>query len=124
MKTIASLNVLLLIPGAPASAEDWTQWAGNDRQCNWNETGILDKFPADGLKPTWSVPIGSGYSGPVVWQGRVLVFSLTTHPTATRGEAWEGDGRVTAVLHEPPVYAPESAVRATIVAEPKDKARS
>jgi outer membrane protein assembly factor BamB len=68
---IAILSVFLLT--ATASAEDWTQWAGNDRLCNWNETGILKEFPQGGLKPAWSVAIGSGYSGPVVAKGRVYV---------------------------------------------------
>ena len=56
-----------------ASAEDWVQWAGNDRQGNWTESGILSTFPKDGLKPTWVVPVGSGYAGPVVADGRVYV---------------------------------------------------
>ena len=69
----AAVNVLVLITTGSVIADDWTQWAGNDRRCNWKESGILEKFPADGLKPAWSIPIGSGYSGPVVWQGRVFV---------------------------------------------------
>lgn len=71
MKTMVIL--ILIIFTQFTSAEDWTQWAGNDRQCNWNETGIVRKFPTDGLKPTWTVPIGSGYSGPVVSKNRVYV---------------------------------------------------
>ena len=55
-----TIVLIVLILTKPASAEDWTQLAGNERQCNWNETGIMQKFPADGLKPTWTVPIGSG----------------------------------------------------------------
>jgi len=89
MKSIAILILLLLITVASALAEDWTQWAGNDRQCNWTETGILEKFPADGLKPTWSVPIGSGYSGPVVWQGRVFVTDYRPKPASRILEAVE-----------------------------------
>jgi outer membrane protein assembly factor BamB len=89
MKTIAIVNALLLITIVSVSAEDWTQWAGNDRQCNWTEDGILDKFPADGLKPTWSVPVGSGYSGPVVWQGRVFVTDYRPKPGSRILEAIE-----------------------------------
>ena len=89
MKTIAILNSLLLVTVASASADDWTQWAGNDRQCTWNETGILKKFPADGLKPTWSIPIGSGYFGPVVWQGRVFVTDYRPKPGTSILEAME-----------------------------------
>jgi len=89
MKTIAILNLLLFVAVASAAAADWTQWAGNDRQCNWNETGILKRFPADGLKPIWSTPIGSGYSGPVVWQGRVFVTDYRPKPGTIILEAIE-----------------------------------
>lgn len=47
-----------------------------------------------------------------VWQGEVLVFELRGHPSAPRCYAWEVDGLVTAVLHEPPVESPRAAVRA------------
>ena len=89
MKTIATLNLLFLVAIASASADDWTQWAGNDRQCTWNDTGILKKFPADGLKPTWSTSIGSGYSGPVVSQGRVFVTDYRPKPGTRILEAIE-----------------------------------
>ena len=75
--------ILLVIPGF-VIADDWTQWAGNDRLCNWNESGILKTFPKDGLKPVWTVPIGSGYSGPVVWQGRVFVTDYRPKPKPLR----------------------------------------
>ncbi|MFV1967249.1 MAG: PQQ-binding-like beta-propeller repeat protein [Pirellulaceae bacterium] len=89
MKAIAILSLLLVTTCTSVSAEDWTQWAGNDRQCNWNETGILREFPADGLKPTWSVPIGSGYSGPVVSEGRVFVTDYRPKPGTEILEAIE-----------------------------------
>lgn len=89
MKPFVAFKLLFVFTLASASADDWTQWGGNDRQCNWTETGILDKFPADGLKPTWSVPIGSGYSGPVVWQGRVYVTDYRPKPESRILEAIE-----------------------------------
>jgi hypothetical protein len=49
----------------------------------------------------------------------VLVFVLTDHPTARYCYAWEVDGRVTAVLHEPPVDSPRAAVRASCLSERK-----
>lgn len=56
------------------------------------------------------------FDGEPVWQGEVLIFELSGHPTATRCYAWEVDGEVTAVLHEGPVDSPAAAVRAAIVA--------
>ena len=55
--------------------------------------------------------------GETVWAGEVLVFGLLDHPRSSKCYAWEVDGRVTAVLHEPPVDSPLAEVRAAIAAE-------
>ena len=55
-------------------ADDWPQWRGVDRAGNWNESGIIDRFPDDGPKLIWSTSIGSGYSGPSVSKGKVYVM--------------------------------------------------
>src|SRR5262245_16800086 len=55
------------------SAEDWPEYRGAGRRGVWNETGIVDKFPADGLKVVWRAPVKNGYSGPAVAGGRVFV---------------------------------------------------
>jgi outer membrane protein assembly factor BamB len=56
-----------------AFAEDWPEWRGKGRLGNWNESGILDKFPEKGLKVNWRTPIHSGFAGPAVAAGRVFV---------------------------------------------------
>ena len=49
----------------------------------WNETGIMETFPADGLKCAWRAPVGRGWSSPVVAQGRVFVTDVQAErPTA------------------------------------------
>lgn len=55
-------------------ADDWPQWLGPRRDGVWRETGVLEKFPDGGLKIRWRVPIGGGYSGPAVANGRVYVM--------------------------------------------------
>ena len=55
------------------SADDWPQWRGNDRDGVLHETGLIETLPEDGLKADWSVPLGSGYSGPTIAKGRVYV---------------------------------------------------
>ncbi|HLH53244.1 MAG TPA: PQQ-binding-like beta-propeller repeat protein [Verrucomicrobiae bacterium] len=65
-----------------AQAEDWPQWLGPNRDSVWSETGILDKFPEAGPPVKWRVKIGSGYSGPVVWKGRVYVMDRQLPPDA------------------------------------------
>jgi outer membrane protein assembly factor BamB len=56
-----------------ARADDWPQWLGPQRDGVWRETGILGRFPKDGPKILWRVPVGAGYAGPAVAQGRVYV---------------------------------------------------
>lgn len=59
---------------ATARADDWPQWLGPQRDGIWRETGIVDKFPADGPKVRWRTPIAGGYAGPAVAGGRVYVM--------------------------------------------------
>jgi len=58
-------------------ADDWPQWRGKNREGVWHEDGILDRFPAGGPEVKWRVPIGSGYSGPSVADGRIFVMDWT-----------------------------------------------
>jgi outer membrane protein assembly factor BamB len=56
-----------------ASAADWPQWMGPNRDDVWSETGIIEKFPAGGLKLQWRKPIHGGFAGPAVANGKVYV---------------------------------------------------
>lgn len=58
---------------AAAGADDWPQWLGPLRDGVWRETGIIEKFPAEGPHIRWRAEIGSGYSGPAVGEGRVYL---------------------------------------------------
>jgi outer membrane protein assembly factor BamB len=69
---IAALS-LPWLRAAPLRAEDWPQWRGPNRDGVWHETGILGSFPAGGLKVRWRVPVGWGYSSPVIAKGRVFL---------------------------------------------------
>src|SRR5258705_12317339 len=71
LQTLA--GALPLFWAAAASAEDWPQWRGPNRDSVWHETGILQTFPADGLKIRWRQPVSWGYSSPIVAPGRVFV---------------------------------------------------
>ncbi|MFO1501151.1 MAG: PQQ-binding-like beta-propeller repeat protein [Verrucomicrobiota bacterium] len=65
---------LVLASGvAPTRADDWPQWLGPQRDGVWRETGILRAFPAGGPPIRWRVPIGAGYAGPAVADGKVYV---------------------------------------------------
>jgi outer membrane protein assembly factor BamB len=66
----------LLIVTLAASAADWPEWRGEGRRGVWTEDGILERFPADGLKVLWRKPINLGYAGPAVAAGKVFVTEM------------------------------------------------
>lgn len=66
---------MLASPATTVVADDWPQWLGPRRDGVWREKGIVKKFPTAGLLPrVWSQPLGEGYSGPAVADGRVFVM--------------------------------------------------
>src|SRR5438876_3346511 len=67
---------------APLRADDWPQWLGPQRDGVWRETGILEKFPPGGPKVLWRTPVGGGYAGPAVADGRVYVTERVLNPDA------------------------------------------
>ena len=67
------LTLLIFILAGPLPAEDWPEWRGKGRGGVWKEMGILVEFPTNGLKAAWRTPIGGGYTGPAVADGRVYV---------------------------------------------------
>lgn len=53
--------------------DDWPQWLGPQRDGVWRESGIIERFAETGPKIRWRVPVGAGYSGPAVADGRVFL---------------------------------------------------
>ena len=76
-RTLAWLAALLTIGAASMHADDWPEFRGKDRRGVWNETGILDSFPEDGLIIRWRTPVKAGYAGPAVADGRVFVTDFS-----------------------------------------------
>ena len=73
-----------------------------------------------------SVPIHETFQGKTVWKGIVEVFELVGHPQADLCFAWghntdDSKSEYVTVLKLPPVDSPQDAVRASIVAESKNK---
>lgn len=67
------IRLVLALIALIVQAEDWPEYRGKGRAGVWNETGILEQFPSDGLKARWRVPIRRGWTGPSVAAGRVFV---------------------------------------------------
>src|SRR5262245_53732530 len=96
---ITVLAALTLVhAGAVVRAEDWPQWRGPNRLGVWNETGLLERFPPNGLTASWRTPVNSGYAGPAISHGRVFVTDsrrTTGNRAIERALAIdEGTGRV------------------------------
>jgi outer membrane protein assembly factor BamB len=80
-------------------SDDWPQWGGPQGDIVWRESGIVDRFPTDGLLPReWSVPVGEGYSGPAVANGLVYLTDRLHEERTERvlcfdaesgGEVWQ-----------------------------------
>jgi outer membrane protein assembly factor BamB len=83
-----------------ARADDWPQWLGPKRDGVWRETGLLEKFPEGGPKVRWRTPVGQGYAGPAVADGRVYVTDrvlpegVTNPASGFTNETLEGKERV------------------------------
>lgn len=57
-------------------AADWPQWRGPERNGHSKDVGLLQEWPTDGPALRWKAgDIGTGYSSPIVVQGRVFVQS-------------------------------------------------
>src|SRR5271163_1427979 len=72
MRRLLFLGALLAMASS-VRADDWPQWLGPQRDGIWRETGIVDKFPEKGLSPKWRTPLGAGYSGPAVADGKLYI---------------------------------------------------
>ena len=81
---LAGLLLAVVLLALPAHADDWPQWLGPRRDGVWRETGLIDSFPKEGLPVRWRVPVGGGYAGPAVANGRVYVTDYTPNPNVER----------------------------------------
>ena len=70
----------VLITTTYLSAEDWPQWRGINRDAVWNDSGVIDTFPDEGLTMKWSAPVRGGFAGPAVADGRVFVLDYQETP--------------------------------------------
>ena len=57
-----------------ASAAEWPQWRGPNRDGVSSEVGLLKEWSPNGPKVLWKVPLGEGFSGISISQGRVYTM--------------------------------------------------
>src|SRR5678815_1500980 len=73
MKPLCTSFVLLILTTA-ASAADWPQFLGPNRNGISPETGLMKKWPADGPKEVWRVPGGVGMSSVAISGGKAMTL--------------------------------------------------
>ncbi len=77
--------ILFIFSSFQGISQDWPDWRGINRDGIWSETGIVEMFESGRLAAKWTVPVGSGYSGPTVSKGKVYVTDLIKNPAQTEG---------------------------------------
>lgn len=82
MKILKALAVLfILFTTSHISASDWPQYLGPDRNAVSNEKGLLRSWPPEGPKVLWTVPLGEGFGGPAISEGKVYVYDRVDDKT-------------------------------------------
>ena len=76
MKAIRSLLlVVFFLMAARASAADWPQWQGPNRDGVSQDAGLLKKWPPEGPKLLWTFEkTGVGFSGPAVVGDKLFIL--------------------------------------------------
>ena len=71
MKTTANLFAFILAGCGAVNAADWPQWRGPNRDGHAAGSLLISGLPKE-LKPVWKLPIGPGFSAPIVSGGKVI----------------------------------------------------
>jgi len=88
---LAAAVVVLAAVAAPAAATDWPQFRGPQGDGISAETGLLEDWPESGPPELWRVPLGEGYSGLSVVDGRVYtLFADKSHELVVALDAASG----------------------------------
>jgi outer membrane protein assembly factor BamB len=64
----------MLLGASHATAQDWPQFLGPTRDGVYKGPPLAETWPAGGPRVVWRKMVGQGFSGPVVAQGRVILF--------------------------------------------------
>ena len=74
MNRALSILLLALATAAASVAADWPRFLGPSGNNISSETGLVQRFPTNGLPVIWERAIGTGYSAPSVRDGRLVLF--------------------------------------------------
>ena len=80
MASAAAIFIVFVYTNSVVRGDDWPQWMGPRRDNVWRERGIITTFVNHAPKLLWRTPIGGGYAGAAVADGRIFVCDY--FPTA------------------------------------------
>lgn len=75
------LIVAVLLTANQVIASDWPQYLGPDRNSVSSEKGLLRSWPEEGPKVLWTVPLGEGFGGPSIVEGKVYIYDRVDDKT-------------------------------------------
>ncbi len=97
IRKYAVITTLVLIASTlSAAGADWPWFLGPNRNDTSPETGLARSWPAGGPRVLWTLPLGQGYGGAAVRDGKVYVLDrienkrdvLRVHDLETGREEW------------------------------------
>src|SRR5688572_11934171 len=71
---IAILASAVILSAQSTAVTDWPQFFGPDRNGVYRGAALAETWPAAGPRVLWRKEVGQGFSGPVVAQGRLILF--------------------------------------------------
>lgn len=88
-----ALTACLLTAGVVA-AGDWPRWRGPHGDGTWDAPQLPAEWPAGGPKTVWRQPVGGGYAGISVADGKVYTLDLRDPVKPTKDDGPDGTERV------------------------------
>jgi len=67
-------GVFVAILGLRACASDWPQFLGPTRNGIYSGTNLAESWPKEGPPLIWQKKVGQGFSGPIVANGKLILF--------------------------------------------------
>lgn len=74
MPRLIALACLALAVAVQAAAREWPQFLGPERNGIYRGPALAETWGAQGPRVVWRKPVGQGFSGPVIAQGRLILF--------------------------------------------------
>jgi outer membrane protein assembly factor BamB len=74
MKKHLMFSIVILLTMISICGADWPQYLGPDRNAISGETGLRRSWPEGGPEVMWTIPLGEGFAGPAVSDGKVYVL--------------------------------------------------